>query len=217
MRIWKLPMECLDDRRLNAQHNELHVCLAVLDRRYKAAQGLPVKLGGWANHPQATRWLGKRSALFEYHNDIVLPACRLRWPNSPKYGDPDHVLFREDDLPPEERGFRFWWEVTWEEVLVDIRHLIEKHSRDNAFVDLHRRNGTRTNRVRPRGHNARAIVAVLHRAISHIYGLDPDDTEQLQLVALRLMNEKLLGEPSHNKTTPAERRELRTRKLIAAT
>jgi hypothetical protein len=257
LRIWRIPPRLLDDRRLNAQHNEIHIALNAMGRVLTGQGG-----SGWssATNKQIAPWFGKRSALVSYHDRIILPELVRRGKEdpypalhfSPIIGGPtpeavirklrrlyrgfDKMPLEErrrraavlmsnrapspfaipDDIPEEERGFNFWDHVTWDMVLLDCRHLIEKHLRDAALVDLAVRTGERTRIIRPTGHDPRAIILVFHRAISHVYGIDPNDREHLQLAAFKLTSEKLLKEPSHNKLTPTQRRELRSLKLVAA-
>jgi hypothetical protein len=255
LRIWRLPPRCLDDRRLNAQHNEIHIALVCVN---KAVSGKTDSHWSSPTNAQIGPWLDKRGALVQYHDDIILPEMIRRGREvslhlhfSPVVGDPspaaierklrklyrnwtdlsaDEQLRRRTDLlakrrrspfaslgeVPSRECVDFWDYVTWDQVLVDIRHLIEKHARDTALVELAKRHDERSRIVRPTGHDPRAIVLVLHRAISHVFGIDPADTERLQLMALKVTSQKLLSvDAKSSKLTPAQIRELRTRRLVA--
>jgi len=180
----------LDNRRLNAQHSEVHIAITCLGN---IAAGKPAS--GWSNpnNAQLRQWVGKRGALYRYHNDIIIPECRSRWPRSDAYDT--HDLFDVSELPKEEQDHRFWPNVTWDQVLLDCRHLIEKHNNDKEMVRLCQEHGVRRRVVPPRGHSARAILFTFWRAISHVYNVPLTDSETIQRIAIRLTRQKLLDPP----------------------
>ncbi len=189
MRVWRIPARCLDDRRLLGQHSEAHVLMSVLE---KDANG---EAAGWIATPQAQLWIGKRSAIIDYHDNILLPEMRRRgWPS----GSLKHhasPMPGEDTLPESERYFIFWSCVTWDQILYDCRHLIEKHRNDAEMVRLAKRHGVKTRIIKPRGHSAKSIVYVFHLSISRVYNIPLTDTETLQRTALRLTRERMLDPP----------------------
>jgi hypothetical protein len=177
-------MVCLDDRRLNAQHNEAHIAISCI-RNVQAGD----EKGGWSNRKNAQigPWIDKIDAIYDYHDNTVLPECRRRFPRSERYTSPEHPLFLKGTEPEH----HFWDYIDWDMILLDMRHLIEKHNNDTLIVDHAKQTGQKTNVVRPKGHNPLAIVKVFHRAIAHVHS----DLEALQKKAIALTCTRLLDRP----------------------
>lgn len=62
MRVWDLPLVCLCDLHLRAEHNEIHTIWN---------EGLG-KTTGWQHHPEIKRWKGHLIALWVLHMDVEL-------------------------------------------------------------------------------------------------------------------------------------------------
>jgi hypothetical protein len=70
MRIWHpIPPLCLDDKRLLAEHRELHAIWNVLT----------LGKSGYRNHPETKRWEGHLPALARRHNQLVAEMERRGW------------------------------------------------------------------------------------------------------------------------------------------
>jgi hypothetical protein len=145
------------------------------------------KPSGWSNGPQAKPFHGKRSALIEYHDDMVVPELERRGMNHRSPIKP-HLF---PAYPGPEWGHKFWDCVTWREVLRDIRHLFEKHRNDVAAVAIARRDRRKTRIVIPTGHSEEAMYLIMERAICKVFDLESADYE-VNVVMRRLMNERLL-------------------------
>lgn len=178
-------MRCLDNRRLLAQHNEVHICLSVMRKHFELG-----KPSGWSNGPQAKPFHGKRSALIEYHDKMVVPELERRGMNHRSPIAP-HLF---PAYPGPEYGHRFWDCVTWRMVLRDCRHLLEKHRNDTAIVESARLRGVKTRVVIPTGHSIEAIHLVMERAICKVFGIEMADY-RVNEVKGELMAERLLDAP----------------------
>ena len=62
VRIWDLPLENLCRQHLLGEHRELHALWTILTERK----------GGYKNHPETKRWVGKLGALAKRHDDLVI-------------------------------------------------------------------------------------------------------------------------------------------------
>jgi hypothetical protein len=61
MRIWDVPPAILCRNHLLGEHRELHAVWSILTRGRK----------GYSQHPETKRWVGKLSALYLRHEDLV--------------------------------------------------------------------------------------------------------------------------------------------------
>lgn len=66
MRIWDLPPAMLCRQHLLGEHRELHALWSILT----------TGKGGYANHPETTRWRGKQAALYARHDALVIEMNR---------------------------------------------------------------------------------------------------------------------------------------------
>lgn len=167
-------MVVLDNRRLRAQHSETMMCLTTLDNR---AAG---KVSNWSKSRSARPFWGRRSALIDYHVNMVAPEMARR-------GTPIKTPIKSADyLPPWEQGFRFWECVTWEHVLADALQLIEKHRNDRLCVQWARKHKVKTRIIEPTGHLVGGAEAVVRFAASRVYkNVEPEAMDSLveQLMA----------------------------------
>ena len=63
MRIWHpIPVVCLDDKRLIAEHHELHTVWSVITKGLK----------GYSKHPEVVRWKEHKHALLARHRMVVI-------------------------------------------------------------------------------------------------------------------------------------------------
>ncbi len=67
MRVWRIPLRCLDNRRLLGQHQEIHMLWTVLHNLHDNG-----RQSGWSNGPQAQPWLHARSAVIDYHDNLII-------------------------------------------------------------------------------------------------------------------------------------------------
>jgi Pyrimidine dimer DNA glycosylase len=63
MRIWDVPPQQLCRQHLLGEHRELHGLWNILVVRDGT--------GGYSNHPETKRWVGKTRALFDRHQELV--------------------------------------------------------------------------------------------------------------------------------------------------
>ncbi|MCA9369909.1 MAG: pyrimidine dimer DNA glycosylase [Pseudomonadales bacterium] len=63
MRVWDVPPSILCRKHLLGEHRELHGLWNILTKHGG--------VGGYANHPETKRWVGKEKALFLRHEQLV--------------------------------------------------------------------------------------------------------------------------------------------------
>lgn len=63
MRVWDVHPKHLCRKHLLGEHRELHGLWNILTK-HKAK-------GGYSNHPETLRWVGKTRALYKRHEDLV--------------------------------------------------------------------------------------------------------------------------------------------------
>jgi len=63
MRVWDIHPKHLCRKHLLAEHRELHGLWNILTK-YK-------NKGGYSRHPETLRWIGKRKALYQRHEQLV--------------------------------------------------------------------------------------------------------------------------------------------------
>ena len=63
MRIWDINPKYLCRKHLLTEHRELHGLWNILTK-HKGK-------GGYSRHPETLRWVGKRQALFERHENLI--------------------------------------------------------------------------------------------------------------------------------------------------
>ncbi|MCM8769240.1 MAG: pyrimidine dimer DNA glycosylase/endonuclease V [Candidatus Omnitrophica bacterium] len=63
MRIWDIPPKYLCRSHLLGEHRELHAVWNILTRK-------PTR-GGYINHPETRRWVGRLKALYRRHEQLV--------------------------------------------------------------------------------------------------------------------------------------------------
>lgn len=68
MRVWDIHPRHLCRKHLLAEHRELHGLWNILT--------IHKGKGGYARHPETLRWVGKRKALYERHEKLVLEFAR---------------------------------------------------------------------------------------------------------------------------------------------
>jgi len=68
MRVWDIHPKYLCRKHLLAEHRELHGLWNILTKHN--AQG------GYSRHPETLRWVGKRKALYQRHENLVKEFCR---------------------------------------------------------------------------------------------------------------------------------------------
>lgn len=64
MRIWDVNVSDLCRKHLLGEHRELHGLWNILT--------IHNSVGGYSNHPETKRWVGKLRALYNRHQDLVL-------------------------------------------------------------------------------------------------------------------------------------------------
>jgi len=144
---------------------------------------------GWANGPQCVPWRDRRSAIIDYHDNIIVPELARRG------GNHKSPVIAESTLPKAERGFRFFHTITWEQILRDCRHLFEKWDNDFAIVEHAQATGTKTRVVIPKGYNRDLTWLVFLRAISHVFDIDRTDVKTLATKASELRRDLQLDPP----------------------
>lgn len=63
MRIWDVNVKILCRKHLLGEHRELHGLWNILTKH----RGI----GGYSNHPETKRWVGKLNALYNRHEELV--------------------------------------------------------------------------------------------------------------------------------------------------
>lgn len=192
-------MQCLDNRRLVAQNVETHICISVLQ---KAAFGRP---SGWSNGEQARPFKGKRGALVDYHDNMVVPELLSRGFN---HKSPLSKIILSS-IPLHEQEHRFWSCITWDMVLRDCRHLLEKWYREEDYVDYCEATGKKTRIVRPQGHNPELVRLLFHQSIHKVFHLSSNDEQGLRRKGQELLAQPLLTAPFPKQRRPRKRHRAR--------
>lgn len=68
MRVWDIHPKHLCRKHLLAEHRELHGLWNILTK-HKGK-------GGYSNHPETLRWVGKLKALYNRHEELVMEFTR---------------------------------------------------------------------------------------------------------------------------------------------
>ncbi len=68
MRVWDVSPKCLCRKHLLGEHRELHGLWNILTK-HKGK-------GGYANHPETKRWVGREKALYLRHEALVAEMIR---------------------------------------------------------------------------------------------------------------------------------------------
>ena len=88
MRIWDIDPNYLCRKHLLGEHRELHGLWNILT--------IHEGRGGYSHHPETKRWIGKRKALFNRHEALVLEMKRRGYthktPLDEKWADGDEVV-----------------------------------------------------------------------------------------------------------------------------
>lgn len=63
MRVWDIKVESLCRKHLLGEHRELHGLWNILT--------IHNGVGGYSNHPETKRWVGKLKALYNRHQELV--------------------------------------------------------------------------------------------------------------------------------------------------
>lgn len=76
MRVWDVDVRYLCRKHLLGEHRELHGLWNILTKHGG--------MGGYSQHPETKRWVGKTSALYERHRQLVVEITRRGYThNSP--------------------------------------------------------------------------------------------------------------------------------------
>lgn len=68
MRVWDVPPKCLCRKHLLGEHRELHGLWNILTKH----KGM----GGYSQHPETKRWVGREKALYLRHEALVVEMVR---------------------------------------------------------------------------------------------------------------------------------------------
>lgn len=68
MRVWDVPPKCLCRKHLLGEHRELHGLWNILTK-HKGT-------GGYSQHPETKRWVGREKALYLRHEALVVEMVR---------------------------------------------------------------------------------------------------------------------------------------------
>ncbi len=68
MRVWDVDARLLCRKHLLGEHRELHGLWNIITKHGR--------VGGYANHPETRRWVGKAAALYKRHEELVAEMTR---------------------------------------------------------------------------------------------------------------------------------------------
>lgn len=85
MRVWDLPVTCLCNKHLLAQHNEIHAIYSIIIN----------KKNGFSNHPEVNRWRKHIPALFLIHTTTAVEMVKRGYKHNSRLFISDGIKYPE--------------------------------------------------------------------------------------------------------------------------